>query len=236
MYLARAYLNPASRAVRLDLANPTSLHRTVMRAFPDGDCREARKHHGVLHRLDEDARRGRFVLLLQSGTRPDLARLPEGYFLDLQDDFELAGSGAENPALRKVGEERAHIAAGDRFGFRLRANTTRKILTKSLADGTKKNGKRVPVRGDDGRLGWLERHAHAGGFALVDVRVSEVSPQSGGRGSARITLAGAQFEGLLVVRDPPLFRGALGRGIGPGKAYGYGLLSITPKKGGLAQS
>jgi CRISPR system Cascade subunit CasE len=226
MYLARAFLNPVSRAVRADLADVASLHRTVMRAFPDDAGPSAREAHGVLHRVDEDARRGQFVLFVQSGTRPDFARLPAGYFLDLQDALDLAAPGAaENPAVREVDQERARIRPGDHFAFRLRANTTRKITKLDDATGLPtKNGRRVPVRGDDGRLAWLVRHAATAGFEVGDVRTLELPVRSAR--TRDLTLAGASFEGSLRVTEADAFRKALAEGIGPGKAFGFGLLSI----------
>jgi CRISPR system Cascade subunit CasE len=58
--------------------------------------------------------------------------------------------------------------------------------------------------------------------------VLEERSTRGRRGDATITLAGARFDGLLQVVDPTLFRAALATGIGPAKAYGFGLLSIAP--------
>jgi CRISPR system Cascade subunit CasE len=226
MYLARAFLNPISRAVRADLADAVSLHRTVMHAFPDDTGPAARKQHDVLHRVDEDAQRGRCVLLVQSATCPDFTRVPPDYFLDLREDFDLSPSAtSDNPAVREIAAERARIAAGDRFAFRLRANTTKKILTKTGPDGKRRNGKRVPVRSDDERLAWLARRAEKDGFGLEAVRVTEVPARSGGV-HRNLTLAGAIFEGHLQVTDPDAFRAALAAGIGPGKAFGFGLLSI----------
>jgi CRISPR system Cascade subunit CasE len=229
MYLARGVLNPVSRDVLRDLADPVELHRTVMRAFPDDAGPSPRQAFGVLHRVDEDRRRGWRVLLVQSAARPDFERLPEAYFLPPEDDLDLAlGGDGRNPSVRSVAEERGGIAAGDRFFFRLRANTTKKILTKSLADGTKQNGKRVPVEGDVARLQWLARHAAASGFELDDVRVRELQPISKRRKDEKQrTFAGAIFEGTLRVVDAETFRRkALADGIGPAKAYGFGLLSI----------
>jgi CRISPR system Cascade subunit CasE len=226
MYLARAFLNPVSRAVRVDLADVASLHRTVMRAFPNQVGPAARHALAVLHRIDEDARRGRFVLLVQSATPPDFTRLPGGYFLDLRDDLDLTLSGApENPTVRAIDKERERIRAGDRFVFRLRANTTKKVLTKSGPDGAPHNGKRVPVRGDDERLAWLKRRAATAGFRVDDVRVTEERVRSS-RGR-EVTFAGATFDGRLAVIDADAFRGALASGIGPAKAYGFGLLSLA---------
>ena len=227
MYLARGVLSPASRDVQRDLSDAAHLHRTVMKAFRDQVVQDPRKALGVLYRVDESHSRREIVLFVQSGERPDFSRLPPGYFASPADDLDLALAGDEgNPRVRTVREERAGIVTGDRLTFRLRANTTRKILTKSLPDGTKQNGKRVAVRGDEARLGWLRRHAEHAGFAVTDVRVSEVG-QRGARGAARLTHAGALFEGVLVVRDADLFRKALDSGIGPAKAYGFGLLSIA---------
>jgi CRISPR system Cascade subunit CasE len=166
------------------------------------------------------------VLNVQSAIRPDFARLPAGYFLDLRDDGDLAApSAAENPAVRDVDQERAGIRPGNHFAFRLRANTTRKITKLDDATGLPtKNGRRVPVRGDDGRLAWLTRHAATAGFEVGDVRVIELPVRSSH--DRKLTLAGASFEGKLRVSDADAFRKALAAGIGPGKAFGVGLLSI----------
>ncbi|MCK6589666.1 MAG: type I-E CRISPR-associated protein Cas6/Cse3/CasE [Polyangiaceae bacterium] len=226
MYLARAFLNPISRAVRADLADVMGLHRTLMRAFPDDAGLTPRKQHGVLYRVDEDVRRGRVVLLVQSATRPDFARLPAGYILDLGDDFDSEAGVPENPAVRAVDEERGRIAVHDRFAFRLRANTTKRIPKLDRETNSKtKNGQRVPVRGDDGRLAWLARHAQKAGFVPEAVRLTEVPPRAGG-GRRELTFAGAIFEGRLRVTDADAFRAALAEGIGPAKAFGFGLLSI----------
>ncbi len=45
---------------------------------------------------------------------------------------------------------------------------------------------------------------------------------------ARLTFASVLFDGDLVVLDKMLFLEALSGGIGTGKAYGFGLLSIAP--------
>jgi CRISPR system Cascade subunit CasE len=227
MYLARGVLNPASRDVQRDLSDAAHLHRTILKCFPNHVGGSPRKTLGVLYRVDENRRGAELVLFVQSASGPDFTHLPSGYFVSPTDDLDLALQGDDgNPRIRFLGQERAAIAVGDRLVFRLQANATRKILTKSLADGTKQNGKRVPVRGDEARLDWLRRHAEAAGFAVADVRVSEVAKRTGMRGAARLTLAGALFEGVLLVRDADLFRKALESGIGPAKAYGYGLLSI----------
>jgi CRISPR system Cascade subunit CasE len=225
MYLARAFLDPASRDVRRDIKDPQDLHKTVMRAFPDDSGPSPRKAHSILHRLDEESG-GRVVLLIQSATAPSWERLPSGYVLDLASDLDLAFSSvSHNPALRSVAAEHAAIQEGGRFLFRLRANTTRKIDTKTRADGAKSNGRRVPLRGDAEREAWLRRHALRAGFSLESgtLRCTEL-PTQVARGQK--SFAGALFEGVLRVEDAEAFRLALKEGIGPAKAYGFGLLSL----------
>jgi CRISPR system Cascade subunit CasE len=227
VYLARGVLSLVSRDVLRDLADPAELHRTVMKAFPDDAGASPRQALGVLHRVDEDRRSGAHVLLVQSRVQPDFARLPAGYFVAPEDDLDLALAGdGQNPSVRSVAAEREAIADGDLFVFRLRANTTKKVATKSLPDGTKQNGRRVALLGDEARSAWLARHAAAGGFELGDVRVRELPLSAKRKGERQRRFAGAVFEGTLRVADAGLFRRALAEGIGPAKAFGFGLLSI----------
>lgn len=226
MYLTRAFLNPGSAAVRADLRSHEELHRTIMRAFPDDAGPTPRASHGVLYRLDRD-HDARLVLLIQSRTRPTVERWPSDYVLDVGRDLDLAFSElSENPAVRSLAQERAAISLGDRFAFRLRANTTKRIGRPLPPDGKRRHGKRVPVHGHEGRVHWLESRAERSGFAFDRERleVREVPPTAGGPKS--ITLAGALFEGVLRVQSVEGFRTALDNGIGPGRAFGYGLLSV----------
>ena len=75
------------------------------------------------------------------------------------------------------------------------------------------------MRGDEARLEWLRRHAEVAGFAFADARVRELEAR--GRD---VRLAGVLFDGVLEVKDPSVFRQALETGIGPAKAFGFGLL------------
>ena len=228
MYLARGVLNPASRDVQRDLADASHMHRTVMKVFPDHLGSDPRKKVGVLHRVDEDRRRGEIVLFLQSTEKPEFSRLPSGYFASIADDLDRALAGeTDNPQVRSVAREREGIAVDDRFVFRLQANTTKKILTKSLPDGTKQNGKRVPVRGDEERLKWLSRRAAQGGFRVEAVRTSEVHLVGDRAKDDHLSFAGVIFDGTLLVTDAVAFRLALETGIGPAKAFGFGLLSLS---------
>lgn len=225
MYLTRGFLNPTSRDVHRDLADPVELHRTLLRAFPSHLGAEPRRAAGVLYRLD--AGPSGALLVLQSKLAPALAELPAGYFLSETDERLPDVGWPAHPRIDEV-DPGAFAVAGARLVFRLRANTTRKIDTRTRPDGQTSNGRRVPVRGDDGRLAWLARRGERDGFRVLEARVREERPQRGRRSGADLTHAGATFDGLLQVTDVVAFRKAVETGIGPAKAFGFGLLSIRP--------
>ena len=224
MHLARGFLNPISRDVTRDLSNPVELHRTLLRAFPDALGDAPRAKVGLLFRVDL-GKDGGSLLVVQSRMAADFSKLPAGYFLDSSDDRFFSLGWSRNPRVEVVDNER--VAVGERFAFRLRANVTKKIGTKTPLDGKATNGRRVPLRGDLERLAWLKRKAASAGFDILDGRVLEEESCSGKRGDAKVTLAGVRFDGLLSVVDPAIFRSALEAGIGPAKAYGFGLLSVV---------
>jgi CRISPR system Cascade subunit CasE len=241
IYLSRLILNPRSREVQRDVADCHALHRTVLSAFPraPADTEGARAHFGVLFRLDAPERgHGAPTLLVQSEALPDWSHLPPSYLL-------RTGNDPPNPACKRVDDRYALLGVGTVLRFRLRANPTRKVDTRSGPDGARRNGRRVELRDEAEQLAWLQRKAEAGGFRLLSVRgrpdvpalqASTVSKivgtrpdpaSSSTRAAARLTFGSVIFDGLLVVTDSPRFQEALARGIGPGKAYGFGLLSIA---------
>ena len=232
MYLSRLAINPRSREVQQDLADVYQMHRTVMSAFPHVEAEgDARAELSVLYRLETAERSREVLLLVQSLICPDLSHLTRGYL--------AADSGeVENPAIKDVSRVLQALREGQVLRFRLRANPTRKIETKSTPDGQRRNGRRVDLRTEELQLEWLSRRAEQAGFALVPaiqggdvpaVRVGASEKVTGRR--RRVSLATVLFDGLLEVTDPGLFRQAIAAGIGPGKAFGCGLMSIAPHRG-----
>jgi CRISPR system Cascade subunit CasE len=234
MYLSKLKLNPRSRDVRRDLADCHNLHRTLLSAFPQAGADAARAEFGLLFRLEANLRTGMIVVLAQSHVEPDWSHLPAGYLLD----------AADNPACKPIDAMYESLASGARLLFRLRANPTRKIETKSLPDGTKRNGRRVELRGEEDQIAWLRRKSEAAGFRLLNLRLNtnvpnlRTSPETktvgwrshreGSSEKQRLTFGAVLFEGEMEITDATAFRQALAQGIGSGKAYGFGLLSIAP--------
>jgi CRISPR system Cascade subunit CasE len=241
MYLSRLILNPRSRAVRGDLANCQVLHRTVMSAFPDLPDAEARARLGVLYRLDADPRTGRITLLVQSREAPDWSRLAPDYLLE-------TGGEPPNPACKPLADSYEAIQMGQSLRFRLRANPTRRLARVGPGDRGRV-GQRVDLRSEEDQIVWLRRKGEQGGFEVLDVKTDRPTvdglatanvrtvdePKVVGRrrtaeaaGGSALTFGSVLFDGLLRVADAERFRLTLHQGIGSGKAYGFGLLSIAP--------
>jgi len=225
MKLSRLILNPLNRLVAQAIADVQRTHQLVMAGFPSDTGTAARTQHSVLHRLETDPRGGALVLYVQSTLAPDWSHLPDGFLVQMED--------RPNPAVRDLRELDSIMK--DRIArFRLRANPTRKIGTKSI-DGEARNGRRVPLRDDERCMEWLIRKGQDHGFELVrspqgqpTVTLIREPIQRGRRGAAAITFEGVRFDGHLRIVDADTFRAAVMHGIGPGKAYGFGLLSIAP--------
>lgn len=228
MFLTRLRLDPHHRDVQRCLADSQALHHFVLRLF-DGAAATVgarRAGLGVLHRLENRDEGATLELLVQSRTEPNVRGVvPE---LLASTDTSISTTSLE-PLLARLMPDVA-------FRFRLRANPTRKIDTKSGADGGRRNGTRVPVRGDDERASWLQRRLQAAGMRLVEddagnpwLRQRPDGVARGHRkGSALLSHDGHIFEGVLSVVEPLTARAAIIAGIGPAKAYGFGLLSLAP--------
>jgi CRISPR system Cascade subunit CasE len=228
MILSKLMLNPRSRAVIRDFGDCQEMHRTILSVFPQASG-PARAEFGILFRT-EYQRAGMPVILVQSRESPDWSRLPASY-------------SAKPPEAKNVSEAYASIKPGMTLRFRLRANPTRRIDTKSGPNGERRNGRRVELGTEALQLEWLRRKGLAHGFEVLSARASATVPNvrisneaksrgyragSGQQPRKALTFASVLFEGMLRVTQASAFRLALELGIGSAKAYGFGLLSVGP--------
>jgi CRISPR system Cascade subunit CasE len=215
MYLSRLILNPRSRRVQRELAQPYEMHRSIMRAFPV-DLKEGEER--VLWRIDEHLELG-VMLLVQSWDAPDWTWLADdgarGYLLPVD---------VPNPAVKPVNFA---PTAGQVFRFRLRANPTVKRRFAESGDH-----KRVGLYAEDDQVQWLQRKAEAAGFLLKSVSLARDDQRAGSKAddgqTHKLTLAAVRFDGLLQVTDPAKLTRAMQSGIGSAKGLGFGLLSLAP--------
>lgn len=126
---------------------------------------------------------------------------------------------------------------GSAFCFRLLANPTRKKDTLSRQDRrnrvAKRHGRRVPVPATaEGLIQWLEKRSPGLGFRLVNQTVVQpgwVLVSKGRKAADAHRLRSARYDGELEVINPAAFAKTLAAGIGPAKAFGFGLLSIASR-------
>lgn len=198
MILSRFELNLDCREARRDLGNPYEMHRSLARLLSNSRC---------LWRLED-----KNVLLLSEVT-PDWSHLESEYFQG-------------RPHSREYPVEKMKLE-GRRLRFRLLANPT-----KSIKEGLdkKSRGKRVQLVKEADLLEWLSRQGERWGFSVESVTCSGTRDLRfrKKRGQTPVVLGTCTFEGLLVVNDAPAFRAALQQGLGRGKAFGLGLLSVAP--------
>lgn len=234
LYLSRLNLNHRSRAVMKDVDDPRMLHRTISGCFPAIEGQADRPQHmretprnkfNILHRLERQ--RDGFVLYVQSTVSPDWSRLTPGY--------------ANRIDVKPIDGLYSNIGNGTRLVFRLAANPTKRA---GKNDGGKERfrdekRRRIDIRDDDGRIRWLERKGMESGFKVCRVSTNkevasvDAAPMPAFRfkhDAGRVTLARATFDGVLEVTDAEAFRNSVARGIGSGKAYGFGLMSIAPAR------
>lgn len=224
MFLSRMTLNPQRRGTRLLRSNPQAMHAAVMAAFPPGA--EARP----LWRLDVG--RTTLDLLIASSTRPSFEHLQEQAGWTAQPSWES----------REYGPLLDRLQRGQRYGFRLTANPSH---VAEVRPGVKR---RVGHVSPQHQLRWLMERQDRMGVSILDsaglATSAGVQPETvdgtamaritGRRrlefrhGASPITLVQADYEGHLEVVKPDELREALRAGVGRGKAYGCGLLTLAP--------
>ncbi len=207
MYLSKLVLNGGNRLVQTELGNAHKLHQQIMHAFPDEHRGTCRNDWNILFRQEPDSE----VVLVQSDLEPDWSNLPAQY---LSDRVELP------LAVKSFALSADQVATGRIVQFRLRANPSKRD------NQTKKT---IGLVHQAEQLAWLERQSERCGFRLqgVDVIPSPNVFGSKGSGTAPIRLTTALYQGILEVMEPDLFLNAVQCGIGRGKSYGCGLLSIA---------
>ena len=231
-YLSHILINPARAQSRDLLADPDAMRGAVIGGIPDPS-----QLNRVLWRLDADNPRWPLLFVL-SPCRPDWSRLVEAAGWPW-----AAGDKVETRDCRPL---LTRLAVGREFAFRVTANPVRDDPRAPAAGRAAAH--RIPHRTSARQLGWFLEHAPAWGFTVPAARTGPAA--AGPPGSAPdvriiarhrhivtegvrgtpVPLHTATFEGRLLVTDVVLLTQAILRGLGPGRAYGCGLLTLAPPR------
>ncbi|MDN3355840.1 type I-E CRISPR-associated protein Cas6/Cse3/CasE [Actinomadura sp. DC4] len=207
VWLTRLVLDTRHRAVRADLRDAVNLHKRVMMLVPDDLGAHARARTGVLFRLEEG--RSGLSLLIQSQCRPELDRLPDGYGTAAVKDID--------PLLTR-------LRPGLPVHYRIAANASKRL---AKADGNHK-AKQVVALSGSAADEWWSRKATEHGLALSSLLSTPMPTATGKAGQGqRVSHSLTRFDGLAVITDAERLRAAIVEGIGRGKSYGCGLLSLA---------
>jgi CRISPR system Cascade subunit CasE len=104
--------------------------------------------------------------------------------------------------------------------FRLKANPSKR---------DKETRKTVGLYYQPDQEAWFSRQAAQHGFSVEGLDIIPAANLWGTKekGQPQIKIHTALFQGVLKVQDPALFVQAVRQGIGKGKSYGCGLLSLS---------
>ena len=210
MYLSRAELDQTRRSTMTALVSPQKFHGAVESSFSG----ERRRRLWRLDRLGE-----KLYLLILSEDVPDLTVLCEQF-----------GTGTP-PETRSYDPLLERVTAGSCWQFRLTTNPTHR---QKNPDAPTDRGILKPCYLEKEQEEWLRTQAEKHGFSLPEDSFVVTQKQTyhfRKNGSRPVTLLSVTYEGTLQVTEPEAFRALLCEGIGRGKAYGLGLMTIIRRGG-----
>lgn len=206
MYLSRVELDPSRRNTMIALAAPQKFHGALESSFPGERQRR-------LWRLDYLG--NRLYMLILSEERPDLSNVINQF-----------GTGKEAES-RSYDTLLQTIAPDSYWHFRLVANPTKSC--KKTANPSER-GTVVAHRTVKFQKKWLLDRAKKNGFE-IEAEMFDVKglcwKHFTKSNKCTVSLLAVTYEGTLKVTDVEKFQSVLCNGIGRGKAYGMGMLTVV---------
>lgn len=180
-------------------------HKRIWEAFPG----QPQADRSFLTRLDDTGHGFRLLLLSKEPpTRPDWCPSDNWQSKIVEDKFFLQSA----------------------YRFSLLANPTRKLVIRDANGVKKKNGRRVALSKREDLIEWLQRKGEQHGFSVDQASLKTVPRprQQFLKKGKNGTHSATEFTGALRVNDPFAFQKAATLGIGSAKAFGFGMLCLSP--------
>ena len=114
------------------------------------------------------------------------------------------------------------------YRFELRANPTVKRVVRNEVGERKKNGRRTAIYKPDQLNEWLQNKARQHGFTILNVEIGGPVTQHFRRKNKHGKHVCVDFRGTLQVQNRDRFKDAFQTGIGPAKAFGFGMIVLQP--------
>lgn len=224
MFFSRMQLNPQRRETRKLLANPRAMHAAVEACFAPTGGPGARN----LWRVDSE-RSGARLYVVSPGM-PDMRHLVEN-------------AGWESSPAETTDYDRFldGLRIGQEYSFRVTVNPVKR----QFVPGGR--GKLLPHLTEEQQLRWFTEHSSSWGFeplelpatreasedalASMDMRVVQRQDRNFSKydvdGRRTVTQRQVTISGRLKVTSTELMRTHLADGMGRGKAYGCGLMTLA---------
>ncbi|MCR4764224.1 MAG: type I-E CRISPR-associated protein Cas6/Cse3/CasE [Lachnospiraceae bacterium] len=202
MYLARIDMELSAPRVRAALVDSQKMHRLLT-----GLYQNSRHDVSLLYRVKPN---GRVVSVYQYANSPIKK--------------ENISSGMSLVGERCLDEWLDSMQAGQTWRFDL---VTMPFKKERRDDSG--NSRRRMIRDEEERLEWLFRKAEQNGFSILEVqefkdeKMNIYHPSDKG---GKMVMDSYRYTGSMTIKDASAFRKAVQEGIGPGKAYGLGMLLL----------
>ena len=226
-YRSKDFSKTVNKFEAMEKSSATSTIKQVCTRRTDTD--------GFLFRIDPHPQSGSSIILVQSAANPDWA-------------YAFQNAEALLKAEPEVREFEPQIKTGEKRRFCILANPVRKVSKNSLnLSGNpfdpKWIGKDIPVPVPD-LPNWLERRAEPlwqanensspaqtpPGFeilSITDIKSGYVYVNKSQDDEKGRKIKSARYEGVLKITNSDHFTKTLIKGIGPAKAFGFGLMTLS---------
>lgn len=220
LHLTKLIPNPAHPNANRALRDINRMHQIVTAfACPPDFGPASRAAAGLLYRVEHTGAGPH--LLIQSATQPNNAATPPP-------GFAHAGTRDLAPLLH-------HLDTGVpvRYRITLSATVSRTAPPDPALPPTlngkprRPRGTRLPLAGNEA-LDWWHAKAPRHGLQPNTTALADSVSLRGRKSSTTITITATTIEGTAHITNPDTLRTAIQTGIGRARAYGCGLLSLTP--------
>ena len=225
MFLSKVILNPRDKITYNLVPDIYNQHRFIMSSFPDHfeqdpSAAGSQASQGVLYRLESISKMNSPYFLVQSEKKPDWNKTQALHKTEI--------------CCMISNEWAPSFMVGSSYRFRIRANPTICCVRRG-ENGVRQKSVRKGLFSEEEQETWLEHVGNTSGFKLRSAITIRSLGKCTGYQTAKqqdqkkrtITCYMVDFDGTLKITDPLQFTDAYRRGIGRGKAWGCGLISLA---------